>query len=78
MADFTPGPPKWNLYVSDAEGNIDFTDRTRSGGLWPSQKKDKHGKAFYTGKVGGKRIVLFEFTPRSEQQTEASEGSWDD
>ena len=77
MADFTPGPPAWNLYVSDGEGNINFKDRERSGGLWPSEKKDKHGKTFFTGKVGGKRIIMFAFTPKGET-TETSEGSWDD
>ncbi|MCK5016059.1 MAG: hypothetical protein KAS32_03215 [Candidatus Peribacteraceae bacterium] len=76
MADFTPGPPAWNLYVSDAEGNIDFKDRDRSGGLWPSLKKDKHGKTFFTGKIGGKRIIMFQFTPRGEAKSEAEEPDW--
>ena len=67
MADFTPGPPKFNLYIADDEGNIDFKDRERSGGLW---SKEKDGKTYYTGKVAGRRVVMFPFTPRDQKESE--------
>jgi len=78
MADFTPGPPAWNLYVSDGEGNIDFKDRERSGGLWPAAdgKVDRSGNVYYTGKVGGKRVIMYQFTPKKQENQ--TEGSWDD
>ena len=72
MADFTPGPPAFNLYVSDDEGNIDFKDRSRSGGLWLNKKNDK---VYYTGKVGGKRLVMYPFEPRVKAES-SDEGDW--
>lgn len=54
--DFKPSPPDFNIYVADDEGNIDFKDRTRSGGLWG---REKNGKTYFAGKVGGKRVVMF-------------------
>ena len=72
MADFTPSPPAFNLYVSDEEGNIDFKDRSRSGGLW---KNEKNGKTYYTGKVGGKRLVMYPFEPKGKTQS-SDDGDW--
>ena len=54
--DFKPSPPYFNLYIADDEGNIDWKDRSRSGGLW---KKEKEGKVYFTGKVAGKRVVMY-------------------
>ena len=65
--DFTPSPPEFNLYVSDDEGNIDFKDRTRSGGLW---SREKNGKVYFTGKVGGKRVVMFTNEKKPESEPE--------
>jgi len=67
MADFTPGPPKFNLYIADDEGNIDFKDRERSGGLW---SKEKDGNTYYTGKVAGRRVVMFPFKPKEQKDEE--------
>jgi len=65
--DFKPGPPNFNLYIADDEGNIDFKDRSRSGGLWT---KEKDGKTYYTGKVAGRRVVMFPFKKRDESEEE--------
>lgn len=65
--DFKPSPPEFNLYVGDDEGNIDFKDRSRSGGLW---KKEKGGKIYFAGKVGGKRVVMFPNEKKSEDDPE--------
>lgn len=56
--DFKPKPPKFNLYWSDDEGNVDFQDDSRQTGMW---EKEKDGKTFYTGKVKGtnRRFVMF-------------------
>ena len=70
--DFTPSPPAFNLYVSDAEGNIDFKDRSRSGGLWSNEKD---GKVYYTGKINGKRLVMYPFTPRDKSES-SDEPDW--
>ncbi len=65
--DFVPSPPDFNIYVSDDEGNIDFKDRERSGGLW---KKEKNGKVYWAGKCGGKRLVMFPNEARKEDAQE--------
>jgi hypothetical protein len=67
MADdtFVPSPPEFNIYVSDDEGNIDFKDRGRSGGLW---KREKDGKVYFAGKVGGKRVVMFPNEAKTEEK----------
>ena len=58
--DFKPSPPYFNLYIADDEGNIDWKDRERSGGLW---KREKNGKVYFTGKVAGKRVVMYPNEP---------------
>ena len=63
--DFKPSPPEFNLYVADDEGNIDFRDRERSGGLW---KKEKSGKVYWSGKVGGKRVIMFPNEKKEEDE----------
>jgi len=68
--DFKPGPPKFNLYIADDNGNIDFKDRERSGGLW---EKERDGKKYYTGKVAGRRVVIFPFVPKNKGQQEEAE-----
>ena len=54
--EFVASPPYFQLYIADDEGNIDWKDRSRSGGLW---KKEKNGKVYFTGKVAGKRVVMY-------------------
>ena len=68
--DFKPGPPTYNLYIADDQGNVDFSDRSRSGGLW---KKEKDGKTYYTGKVANRRVVMFKFVPKGKSQQDESE-----
>ena len=58
--DFKPSPPTFNIYIADDEGNIDWKDRERSGGLW---KREKNGKVYFTGKVAGKRVVMYPNEP---------------
>lgn len=83
MADFVKSPPDWNVYVADApgdEGNIDFKDRSRSGGLWPARdgKTDQNGNVYYIGKIGGRRVVMYKFVPRggSPQSETTAEPDW--
>jgi hypothetical protein len=64
--DFKPSPPYFNLYIADDEGNIDWKDRSRSGGLW---KKEKNGKVYFTGKIAGRRLVMYP----NEEVTEPEE-----
>ncbi|KKN78976.1 hypothetical protein LCGC14_0344520 [marine sediment metagenome] len=66
--EFVPSPPEFNLYVGDDEGNIDCKDRTRSGGLW---EREKDGKIYWVGKVGGKRVVMF-----SAKKAEDAKEEW--
>lgn len=67
--DFKPSPPKFNIYWSDDEGNIDFKDTSRQSGLW---EKEKDGKTFYTGKVKNtnRRFVMFPVVPRDQDEEE--------
>lgn len=75
MADFTPGPPDWNLYIADDEDNIDFKDRARSGGLWPARdgKKDQNGNVYYTGKVAGRRVIMYKLVPKDQREQREEE-----
>jgi hypothetical protein len=65
--DFKATPPYFNIYIADDEGNIDFKDRGRSGGLW---KKEKNGKVYFTGKVAGRRVVMFPVEGPEEKKEE--------
>ena len=71
--DFKPGPPNFNLYIADDNGHIDFKDRNRSGGLW---KKEKEGKTYYTGKVAGRRVVMFKFVPKKQSGQSEEPEEW--
>jgi len=65
--DFKPSPPYFQLYIADDEGNIDFKDRERSGGLW---KREKNGKSYFTGKVSNRRVVMFVNEIKAEPEAE--------
>jgi hypothetical protein len=71
--DFVPSAPKWNAYIEDDQGNIDYKDRSRSGGLWPGKKLDSNGKTYYQGKVAGRRIQIYEFVPKEEREQKEEE-----
>ena len=54
--DFKPSPPYFQMYIADDNGDVDFKNRNLSGGLW---KKEKGNKVYFTGKVAGKRVIMF-------------------
>jgi hypothetical protein len=68
--DFKPGPPRFNLYIADENGQIDFRDRDRSGGLWV---RERDGKKYYTGKVAGRRVMMYPVVPKDENKQEENE-----
>lgn len=64
--DFKPSAPDFQMYIADDEGNIDFRDRERSGGLW---KKEKEGKVYFSGKVSNRRVLVFINEKKSEEES---------
>lgn len=62
MADFTPSPPAFRIFIADAEGNINFKKATIA--VWPKTKDD--GTEYYVGKVDGtdRRVVMYKNEPK--------------
>ena len=66
--DFVPGPPDFQLYEENEQGDMIWKDRTHSGGMW---KREKEGKVYWVGKVGGKRRVMY-----AVEKAEDAKESW--
>jgi hypothetical protein len=66
------------VYISDTEGNMDFSNRNRQVALWPAKdgKVDRNGNPYWTGSIGSdpkdsKRFVLaYTYVPKEQSQSE--------
>ena len=81
MAEFKPRPPDVQVYLKDGEGKIDTKDRDRNFGMWLGDTLTKNGNQYLNGKHKDQGMVAFVrdgLKLVEKDESEASEGSWDD